>query len=252
MISASKVKFVKSLGIQKFRKHHQQFIVEGPKMVDELLRSDFCPLEIFAVESWHSDQKELLQKHGDAIVAVTDKEINRLSGLKSANKVLATVKIPERKTFQQIFNNPVIILDGISDPGNLGTIIRIADWFGIHNIICSNDSVELYNPKVIQASMGSLFRVKVYYEELNRVFTKYGNNIPVFGTTLDGRNIYGTEIPSPVMIVIGSESHGIRPTVQKFLTHKITIPSFGSATESLNAAVATGIVCSELMRNKIN
>ena len=252
MISASKIKFIKSLGILKFRKLQQQFVVEGPKMLEELLKSDFSPVEIFAVESWIDDNKDIEEEYRDKIIKVTDNEISRLSRLKSPNKVLATVKILQRKISEANFEKIVLILDGIADPGNLGTIIRIADWFGVQNIVCSSGSVELYNSKVIQSTMGSLFRVKVYYNNLDQIFTDFGRGIPVFGTTLDGEDIYNAELPARAMIVVGSESHGISPAVQKYLTHKITIPSFGSGAESLNAAVATGIVCSEFMRNKQN
>ena len=226
-------------------------MVEGPKMLEELLKSDFAPVEIFAVEPWINDNQDIEEGYRGKIIKVTDKEISRLSGLKTANKILATVKIPEREISEKFFNKLVLVLDGISDPGNLGTIVRIADWFGIQNIICSNDTVELFNPKVIQATMGSLFRVKVYYDNLTRIFTNFGKNIPVFGTTIDSENIYNTDLPARAMIVIGSESHGISPAIQKYLTQKITIPSFGPGAESLNAAVATGIVCSEFLRNKL-
>lgn len=251
MISASKIKFVKSLGFRKFRRLHQQFVVEGPKMMDELFESDFTPVEIFAVEDWTDKQRGLPAMYRKLITTVTEKEIGRLSGMKTANQVLATVQIPVREISQKVFGKLLLVLDGIADPGNLGTIIRTADWFGMQNILCSTDCVELYNPKVIQATMGSLFRVKVFYENLDQMITTFGKDIPVFGTMLDGENIYNLEFPEQAMIVIGSESHGISPKIQKFLTHKITIPAFGSGAESLNAAVATGIVCSEFMRNKL-
>jgi TrmH family RNA methyltransferase len=251
MVSASKIKYVKSLGVQKFRKLHRQFVVEGPKLMEELFRSDFSPVEIFAVGSWIDDNEHIKDEYKDKITKVTDKEISRLSGLKTANKVLATIKIPEREVSDKVFNKLLLVLDGIADPGNLGTIIRTADWFGIQNILCSEDCVELYNPKVIQATMGSLFREKVFYGDLGLMIANFGKNIPVFGTTLNGENIYNAELPGHAMVVIGSESHGIRPAIQKFLTHQISIPPSGHAVESLNAAVATGIVCSEFMRGKL-
>lgn len=252
MISASKIKYVKSLGLQKFRELHNHFVVEGPKMINELLKSDFVPGEIFAVESWLDDNRDKLKSVSENIIKVTEKEISRLSGLKTANKVLATVEIPQHKISDKIFDKLTLVLDEISDPGNLGTIIRIADWFDIRNIICSTNTVELYNPKVIQATMGSLFRVKLYYVNLDRIFVNFGKKIPILGTTLDGENIYKANLPQNAMIVIGSESHGISPSVQNYLDRKITIPAFSTETESLNAAVATAIVCSEFMRNKLN
>lgn len=251
MISASKIKYVKSLGVQKFRKLHQQFVVEGPKMMDELFASDFTLVEIFAVEDWIDEHRALPEMYRKQITKVTEKELSRLSSLKTPNQVVATVNIPEREISQKVFGKLLLVLDGISDPGNLGTMIRTVDWFGIQNIVCSSDCVELYNPKVIQATMGSLFRVKVFYGDLNAIFTKFGSDIPVIGTMLDSENIYNIEFPEQAMIVIGSESHGISPKIQKLLTRRITIPASGSGTESLNAAVATGIVCSELMRSRL-
>ncbi len=220
-------------------------------MMDELFKSDFCLVEIFAVEAWINDSKGRLVKYADNVIQVTEKEISRLSRLKTANKVMATVQIPGRKVSEKVFNKLLLVLDGITDPGNLGTIIRTADWFGISNIVCSHNSAELYNPKVIQATMGSLFRVKVFYSDLDLMLTEFGKNIPIFGTTLKGENIYNMELPGQAMIVIGSESHGISPATQKFLTHQMTIPVSGSRAESLNAALATGIVCSEFMREKL-
>ncbi|OQX76143.1 MAG: hypothetical protein B6D64_10385 [Bacteroidetes bacterium 4484_276] len=251
MISASKIKYVKSLGLQKFRELHSHFVVEGPKMVAELLKSDFVIGEIFAVEPWLDDNRDKLKRFSGNIIKVTEKEISRLSGLKTANKVLATVEIPKHKISDKIFDKLTLALDGISDPGNLGTIIRVADWFGIQSIICSTNTVELYNPKVIQATMGSLFRVKLYYDNLDRIIVNSGKKIPILGTTLDGENIYKADLPRRAMIVIGSEPHGISPSVIKLLDRKITIPSSGTETESLNAAVATAITCSEFMRDKL-
>jgi len=251
MISTSKLKFVKSLGVQKFRKIHQLFVVEGPKMMDELFDSEFVPVEVFATTAWLDENKKKVSVLQQKIVEVSDKEISRLSGLKTANKVLATVKIPDRKISEKDFNKLLLVLDGISDPGNLGTIIRTADWFGIRNLLCSADCVELYNPKAVQASMGSLFRVKVFYNDLEQIIAKFGKNIPVIGTTLDGENIFNMQLPDQAMIIIGSESHGIRETSQKLLTQRIMIPAIGPDVESLNAAVATGIICSEFMRNSL-
>jgi len=154
MISTSQIKFVKSLGIQKFRRLHNLFVVEGPKMVGELLKSDFIPVEIFATEPWIINNKDVTIKYHDRIIQVTEKKISRLSSMKTPNQVLATVNIPERSISEKVFSNLLLVLDGISDPGNLGTITRIADWFGIQHMVCSSHTVELYNPKVVQSSMG--------------------------------------------------------------------------------------------------
>jgi len=251
MVSASKIKFVKSLAVQKFRRAHQQFVVEGPKMMDELFCSNFVPVEVFALPAWLEENSEKERKWRNKIIEISEKEISRLSGLKTPNKVLATVQIPERKISQKEFGKLLLVLDGIADPGNLGTIIRTADWFGIESILCSNDCVELYNPKVVQATMGSLFRVKVFYDDLAETISGFGKNLPIFGTMLKGENLYKLQLPEQAIIVVGSESHGISAGVEKLLTHKITIPSDNTGAESLNAAVATGIVCSEFIRDRL-
>ena len=250
MLPVSKIKFVKSLQTEKFRKLHGLFTVEGPTMVGELLKSDFAVDEIFAVRSWVEENKNLSGRSDVKIYDVTDKELNRLSGLKTPNKVIATANIPTNEISGKIFNNLLIALDGIADPGNLGTIIRIADWFGIENIICSPQTVELFNPKVVRATMGSLFRVRLYHVDLPGVFTKFGKNIPILGATLSGKDIYKAELPEKAIVVIGNEAHGIGSQVKSFLTDEISIPLFGRATESLNAAVATGIICSEFLRRR--
>ncbi len=250
MVPASKIKFVKSLQTEKFRKLHGLFPVEGPTMVKELLKSDFTVDELFAVRSWFEEAKDEINSFGGNVYEVTEKELNRLSGLKTPNKVLATAKIPENKISGKIFNHLLIALDEIADPGNLGTIIRIADWFGIQNIICSPHTAGLFNPKVVRATMGSLFRVRLFYVDLGDVFIKYGKNLPILGATLTGENIYKARLPEKAVVVIGNEARGISPGIRSHLTGEISIPLFGQATESLNAAVATGIICSEFLRRR--
>ena len=249
MLSLSKLKYLKSLHLQKFRDENQEFVVEGPKMVDELLKSDFAVTGIYALKTWGSENKNISASTGKLIEIIAPAELARISNLKTPNEVLATVKISVRETDESIYDDLVLMLSHISDPGNLGTIIRIADWFGIKNIVCSPDSVEVYNPKVVQASMGSLFRVKVYYKDLTDVLSNLDSKIPVFGAYLEGNNIYRETLPGKGIIVIGNESRGIDQNLETFITKKLFIPSFSGGAESLNASVATAIICSEFKRN---
>jgi TrmH family RNA methyltransferase len=249
MLSVNKIKYLKSLHLQKFRDEYREFLVEGPKMVTELIGSDFNITGIFGLESWASGKRDIPASLQKSIEIVTPTELARISNLKTPNEVLATVKIPERPIDKSIYDDLVLMLNRISDPGNLGTIIRIADWFGIKNIICSLDSVEVYNPKVVQATMGSLFRVSVFYYDLKGVLSGFQHHFPVFGAFLDGNNIYKETFPGKGIIIIGNESHGIDEQLKPFVTNKIFIPSFSGGAESLNASVATAIICSEFRRN---
>jgi len=249
MLSLSKLKYLKSLHQQKFRDENREFVVEGPKMVAELLKSDFVITGIYALKTWISGQRDISVFNEKLVEIISPAELARISNLKTPNEVLATVKIPERDFDESIYDDLVLMLSQISDPGNLGTIVRIADWFGIKNILCSPDSVEVYNPKVVQASMGSLFRVKVNYADLKEVLTNLKNNLPVFGAYLEGRNIYTESLPNKGIIIIGNESRGIDENLETFITKKLFIPSFSGGAESLNASVATAIICSEFRRN---
>ncbi|MGB4124447.1 MAG: TrmH family RNA methyltransferase [Bacteroidales bacterium] len=251
MLSAAQIKLIRSLHLQKFRKSANLFLVEGNKMVAELLRSDYGIEAIYATEKWFVKNRGEFFKDKFEVIKISSAELKRISALKTPNDVLALVRIPEPSLNLEAFNNLVLMLDGIADPGNLGTIIRIADWYGIKTVICSSDSVELFNPKVVQATMGSLFRVNVFYGFLPEIFQKYCSVIPIYGATLDGVNIYAKELPEKAVIVIGSESHGISAEVKEKVDFLITIPSFSSAAESLNASVATAVICSEFRRKAL-
>jgi RNA methyltransferase, TrmH family len=248
MLSASQIKFIRSLSQQKFRNMYRQFVIEGDKMVKELFASDFLVEAIYATGDWFKKAGHLPGMQGSKTTVVSPAELKRISNLKTANKVLAVVRIPEVAAGKEIFDDLVLALDRIADPGNLGTIIRIADWFGIEHIICSHDTVELYNPKVVRATMGSLFRVKVHYVDLAGTLSKLACDVPKYAATLDGENIYKKVLPQSAVIIIGSESHGISDPVSRLIDQKVMIPAADSSAESLNASVAAAIICSEFRR----
>lgn len=252
MLSKSRISHIRSLHQKKNRQESQTFIAEGSKLILELLGSGFIVESVYATVNW-------LQRFGDKTISagetvtVSEQELEKISALSTAPEVLALVKIPDYKAdFEKMANGFSLVLDGIRDPGNLGTIIRIADWFGIEDIVCSPDSAEVWNPKVVQASMGSIIRVRIHEENLESYFSALPKDLPVYGTFLNGNNIYQTSFGKKGVLVIGNESNGIRPETEKFISHKITIPSFavnGNGAESLNAAVATAIACSEIRRS---
>ncbi len=240
MITKNTIKSIQALKQTKYRKEQQLFVVEGRKSVEELLRSDFETLSIYATERF-------LEEHPwqDArIETVNEVQMEQMSNLDTPPGVLAVVRIPNR-TIEAMDEEPMsIVLDGIGNPGNLGTIIRTAEWFGIKNIICSKDCVEVWNPKVIQATMGSVFRVNIVYTDLETYLDRQrAKGKAVYGALLDGENIFKKANWADGVLVIGSESHGIREPLLPKITHPITIPrAQGSITESLNASMATGII----------
>ncbi|MCK4569258.1 MAG: RNA methyltransferase [Bacteroidales bacterium] len=240
MLSHNQIKFIQSLKQIKFRKELELFVAEGPKIVKELPGSDIQVKAVYALEEWLDENKGKFEYIRAEINRVTSKELERISNLSTPNKVLAVCHIPERDT-EEISDEDgsVIALDGIRDPGNLGTIIRTADWFGIRSIICSDDCVDAYNPKVVQSTMGSIARVKVYYADLDEYLSE--SKLPVYATVMEGSSIWDAK-PGKGIYVIGNESKGIRAEVLRHATYKISIPSSEGGTESLNAAVATGII----------
>lgn len=245
MITKNTIKQIASLRQQKFRKELGLFVVEGRKMTEELLRSDFEVDSLFATTAFLEDcmtpfpQAEL----------VSETQMAQMSGQDTPPGLLAVVHIPEERPLSATARL-ILALDGIANPGNLGTLIRTAEWFGLRDIVCSPDCVELWNPKVIQATMGSVFRVRVTKAELPVFLThQRESGKAVFGALLEGDNIFGMEEPAEGVLVIGSESHGIRKDVMPCITHPVTIPrAEGSVTESLNAAVAAGILMAQLTR----
>ncbi len=242
MLSSSKIKWLKSLSQKKFRKQEGLFIAEGDKIVKELLSSSFEVKGIYAIESW-AENASLPANITPQIVSA--KELERISSHASPNQALAVVQIPDNHPNFELHNRFTLVLDNIQDPGNLGTIIRTADWFGVRNIVCSEDTAEVYNPKVIQATMGSFMRVNVSYTKLEEFFSKIPQGFPVMGALLEGENIFETELPSEGIIVTGNESKGISAAVRSYISGKLFIPrgvDNAEQPESLNAAIATGII----------
>ena len=242
MLSISQKKYVNSLKQKKFRTEHNSFIVEGIKMVEELLQSDYEVEVVYATINWMGNNPTT------DCIEVSEKELASISSLKTSNEVLAVVK-QQQKQLMRIASELTIALEKIQDPGNFGTIIRTADWFGVSNIICSDDSVDVYNPKVLQATMGSFFRVNIVYMNLPKFFTE-NKSLTVYGALLEGENVYQKELNSKgSVILMGNESKGISDELLPFITDKVTIPNFGKA-ESLNVATATAILCSEYRRSQ--
>lgn len=241
MLSKSQIKLIKSLSQKKFRIQHELFVVEGIKGIREFLNSDFELVSLYSTG-------ERFAVPDNYMTIVDEISLKKITSLKNPQKALAVFKIPDPGEI--IPEGLVVALDGVRDPGNLGTIIRLCDWFGIENLICSNDTVDCYNPKVVQASMGSLTRVKISYMELP-LFLKDNSKFPVLGTMLEGENIYSTELPESGIIVLGNEANGISEEISALLTQKLNIPQFGKIqkTESLNVATATAIILSEFRRN---
>lgn len=242
MISKNQIKLIKSLQQKKYRKLYQLFIAEGVKVIQELLNSNYELVELYVTQELFSNVEK------SKVNFISEAELKSISALVTPNECLAVFIIPE-KVKVDYFETTQLALDDIRDPGNMGTIIRLADWFGIQNIICSEETVDVYNPKVIQATMGSVARVNVMYCNLKSYLLNA--KVPVYGTLLEGKNIYAETLRQPSIIVLGNESNGISQEIQQLITHKITIPRFGTLqqTESLNVATATAIVLSEFCRN---
>ncbi|MBI4945255.1 MAG: RNA methyltransferase [Bacteroidetes bacterium] len=244
MISKAEIKQVKLLHQKKYREEKQLFVAEGPKVVKELLQSKYNAKEIFATDEFQVSIPNI------QVRKVNEKELKTISTLTTPNQVLAVFEIPSPLVLQpsSLSAQLLLALDDIRDPGNLGTIIRIADWFGIKNLLCSESCVDLFNPKVVQASMGSIARVNVYYENLESTLLKTKSFLPVYGATMDGENIYSQGLSSCGIILIGNESKGVSKNLLTLVSQKISIPKFSHGADSLNAAVATAVICSEFRR----
>lgn len=248
MISKNKIKYIRSLELKKNRNKEGKFVAEGFKVVDDLLALQPADL-IVATQEWlhgkHlADQTEVIE--------VTEEELKKVSFLQHPQQVLAVFRQATSGDYSINTSELSLALDGVQDPGNLGTIIRIADWFGITHIYCSQDTADVYNPKVVQATMGSIARVKVEYGNLLALVESLPADVPVYGTLLDGDNIYQQTLENRGLIVMGNEGKGISPALAKKVNHRLLIPNFpeGRATaDSLNVAIATAITCSEFRRN---
>jgi TrmH family RNA methyltransferase len=242
MLSKAKIKFVKSLQVKKYRKQEQCFVVEGAKSVQELLYSDFEVVMVFGTTEFLMDHR---LTGGAEVFEVTLKELELLSEFQSNETGLAVARMKPNLPLTVKENEYGLVLDDIRDPGNLGTIIRTADWYGIHKIIASEETADHYNPKVVSATMGSFTRVEVYYVNLVRYLE--GQRHRIFGAYLDGVDVHRTDFGTSGLVVIGNEARGISAEIGRFVTDKITIPRYGKA-ESLNAAIATAIFCDNIRR----
>ena len=245
-LSKNTIKLIKSLRRKKFRQKYNKFIVEGDKMIKEILLQESFKLDqLFAVDTWLKTNESLFELQQQQVFSVSSSTLKQISELKTPNQVLAIIESPTYSLDENSLKNNVnLYLDDIQDPGNLGTIIRIADWFGISQVICSKGTVDVYNEKVIQATMGAFLRVKTPVSSLNEIQT-HCPDIPIYGALMDGESIFTTSFPKSGILVIGNEGNGISMESQKLLTKRITIPAAeNSVAESLNAAVATGIICS--------
>ncbi len=241
MVSKNQIKLITSLQQKKYRKQEQLFFVEGVKGVQELLDSNFELHELFTTKS------DFTAIDRSKVYTITDAELKKITALTTPNSCLAVFKIPKQIPYEE--KGLIVALDNVRDPGNLGTIIRLCDWFGIKTLFCSEASVDVYNPKVVQATMGSISRVNVVYGNLKQFLND--TKLPIYGTFMDGNNIYTETLPSAGIIVMGNEANGISAPIENLISQRIAIPRFGDlqATESLNVATATAIILSEFKRN---
>lgn len=239
LASKNQTKLITSLQQKKYRDQTGFFVAEGPKVIAELLNEGLKLQSFFSTDA----SQIVAENH----FHITETELNKISFLKTANTSLAVFEIPKPKPLQD--SGLMVALDAIRDPGNLGTIIRLCDWFGVQQLICSKDTADCFSPKVVQATMGSLARVQIHYLSLSEYFEK--TNLPIYGGFMDGKNVYSEKLPKDGIIVMGNEANGISEEIIQKITHKITIPRFGNLqkTESLNVATATAILLSEFRRS---
>jgi TrmH family RNA methyltransferase len=242
-ISKQEKKYINSLSVKKYRDKERLFIVEGEKSVQEFLSSSFKVRKVYC-----TDECDFLDKYPDSS-KITSSEMQQISNLKTASPVLAVVEIPPVEIGTIPRNELILALDDVQDPGNLGTIIRIADWFGISCIVCSLFTADAYGPKTVQATMGSLTRIRLVYTDLYSFLKQASDESLIYGTFLEGENIYTAELSGNGIIVMGNEGKGISPEIAGLTSRKLLIPAFANnAAESLNVAVATAITCSEFRR----
>lgn len=239
MLTKSEIKLISSLNQKKFRIQHSLFTVEGIKGIQEFLNSEFKFYRIFTTEAIFEIESTL----------ISEAELKKISSLATPNKALALFKISEPKSIDE--SKLIVALDDIRDPGNLGTIIRLCDWFGVRDLVCSHSTVDCYNPKVVQATMGSLTRVNISYLDLKAFLNQ--SKLQKFGAFMDAKNVYNAHLPEKGILILGNEANGISTSIEECVDEKITIPRFGNikATESLNVATATAILLSEFKRRSI-
>ncbi|MBP9688181.1 MAG: RNA methyltransferase [Bacteroidia bacterium] len=240
MLSKARIKIIQSLHLKKYRNELKLFVVEGKKQVAELLTSNYQISCLIATHNWAMQHAQYITNNTE-LITVSDDELKKVSLLQAPQDVLALVQMPDINYLPELLiNNFTVVLDGIQDPGNLGTIVRIADWYGIKNIVCSLDCVDIYNPKTIQATMGSFARVNVYYTDLIEVLNQI--DLPVYGALMQGESLHTVQLHKNALLIIGNEGKGISENLLQYITNPITIPKFGEA-ESLNAGVAAAIIC---------
>ena len=251
MLSKNKIKYIRSLELKKNRKEERAFVAEGHKLVGDLLGHFSCKL-LVATRLWMDVHPQVV---ADEVIEVTQEELTRASLQKTPQDVLAIFEQPDYPMNPEVISQSLCLaLDDVQDPGNLGTIIRVADWFGIEHIFCSLGTVDVYNPKTIQATMGALARVKLHYCNLPSLIASLGD-VPVYGTFLDGKNIYGEDLGTYGLIVMGNEGKGVSQEVADMVNKRLYIPNYPpqrETSESLNVAMATGIVCAEFRRRDVN
>lgn len=241
MFSKSQFKLITSLAQKKYREKHGLFIAEGKKTIIELINSSLRLHSLFTTEDIFTAEKE-------KIYFLKEEELKKISRLATPQTAVAIFHIP--KSHHPDFSDLIVALDGVRDPGNLGTIIRLCDWFGIKSLVCSEDTVDSYNSKVVQATMGSIARVNIHYTNFTKFLAESAVEVPLFGTFMEGENIYGENLPSNGILILGNEANGIRPETAALVNKKLSIPRFGESreTESLNVATATAILLSEFRR----
>ena len=244
MLSKSQIKLITSLAKKKYRRQHQLFVVEGVKSIREFLKSEFYLEQLFSVKEgvFNIDESKYF--------SITEIELKKISFLSNPNTAIAIFKMPKPEAID--LDQLIVALDNVNDPGNLGTIIRLCDWFGVKDLVCNLETVDCYNPKVVQASMGSLTRVNISYLDLES-FLQEQKSVSVYGTFMDGENIYSTKVNDKGILLLGNEANGISNNIESLVTKKLSIPQFGNTqeTESLNVASATSILLSEFKRRTI-
>lgn len=239
MVVKSQIKFIKNLQQKKYRTQNKLFVVEGIKTVRELLNSSLKVYRIYVTD------RTVLEFKGDFVEVISEGELKKMSGLSTPNKVLGVFHFPVAEPLD--FSDWIIALDDVRDPGNMGTIIRLCDWFGIKSLLCSSNSVDCYNPKVLQATMGSITRVNIVYGDLKRIFSN--SEVAVYGAFMDGVEVYKEKFPKRGILVMGNEANGVSEAIEALVEKKISIPQFGpKTTESLNVATATAILLNEIRR----
>ncbi len=254
MLSRQQIKFIKSLHLKKIRKELQLFVAEGSKLVEELISGRLETHSVLAVDVWLQKNRSVIANKNIKAFVVTETELEQISTQKSANQAIGIFRIPVFQFNPEILNEEIVLmLDDINDPGNLGTILRTADWFGIQHVICSKNTVELYNLKTVQATMGSIARISTYYLDFQDILSN--TKAPVYGALLNGKPLTEINPSKNGVIIIGNEAHGISTTLHQFITQPLFIPSFiaeGAGLhrpESLNAAMAAAILCWEFRKN---